>query len=124
MKPSSIAIITAVNQEQQKVVAELKPSDKETGWISCVTTVTGSLMGKECMVIPSENSYASAVAIPIPIEASLLGTIKDTTPHVEVNGTTFKCLKTINLVGEDIGKSGLIVPAANVGQFVLVGVIK
>lgn len=76
MKKASIAVISAVNEAQQKVIAVLQPSEKETGWINCAVEVKPWLVGRECMVVPSEDSYAQALAVPVHLDFYLLEEIK------------------------------------------------
>ncbi|TPG74037.1 hypothetical protein EEL32_25610 [Brevibacillus laterosporus] len=123
---SSLAIITSVDMDSQRLTPTLQPSENELGWTESLIEVHPNQMNTECMVIPSQQTFGQSLAIPFPILLPRVGKLESLSPLTvkSDNKTYSKLITTVELTSIDIGKTVLMVPVINDTRYVIAGVEK
>ncbi|TPG70774.1 hypothetical protein EEL31_21555 [Brevibacillus laterosporus] len=121
---SSLAIITSVDMDSQRLTPTLQPSENELGWTESLIEVHPNQMNTECMVIPSQQTFGQSLAIPFPILLPRVGKLESLSPLTvkSDNKTYSKLITTVELTTIDIGKTVLMVPVINDTRYVIAGV--
>lgn len=113
----SMGVITSYDVEAQRAVVQLKPTNQETGWLSCLCP---ALEGTECFTIPVHGSYAEGLVVPFPFQNALMGTLK--AGYVDVDGLRIPYERTTVDVSESLNKE--VVASITQRGVVVTGVIR
>ncbi|MDC0763492.1 hypothetical protein POF51_22460 [Brevibacillus sp. AG] len=121
---TSMATITGVDVEKQKITPTLQPSEFELGWLESLVEVHSNQMGRECVVIPCQSSYGQSLVVPFPILLPRIGKLISVAP-LKVNSDNREytdLMVTVQLTEADQGQNVLMIPVINDKRYVIAGV--